>query len=203
MKKTDLIAFASSFVSFALERLEHDVNEIILFGSVARGDFSKDSDVDLFFDAASENQKLDRDIKAIIAKFYISKICQIWRNKGIANIINVKAGILDKWKLKRSIISDGIVLYGRYKSGIKSQPFILFNFEPIKDITKRNNIIRALYGRQEKKQQTHGLVNKYKGKRLSPTVFIVPVQASQEIIVLLNKEKINYVMIEVWSDQLS
>ena len=44
----ELIAYASAFVSFVMPKV--DVDEIILFGSVARNEADKKSDVDLFFD---------------------------------------------------------------------------------------------------------------------------------------------------------
>ena len=43
----ELIAYASSFASFVIPKAEFD--EIILFGSVARNEADKDSDIDLFF----------------------------------------------------------------------------------------------------------------------------------------------------------
>jgi len=42
----ELIAYAASFISFILPKI--DVDEIILFGSVSREEATKESDVDLF-----------------------------------------------------------------------------------------------------------------------------------------------------------
>ncbi len=44
-----MIGYAQSFVSFLLDSyVGGKVRKIILFGSVARGDFSTESDIDLF-----------------------------------------------------------------------------------------------------------------------------------------------------------
>ena len=116
------------------------MNEIILFGSVARGDFGKDSDIDLFFDVNNDNQ--EEEIKKVLnnelVKFSKSKIAETWSLMGIKNNISIKVGILNEWKLKRSIISEGIVLYGKYKelpNNLKKS--VYFNIKPIKNITKR------------------------------------------------------------------
>ncbi len=55
LNKIDLIAYSGSFVSFVLKPLEKfNIREIILFGSVARGEFDKKSDIDSFIDIKNE-----------------------------------------------------------------------------------------------------------------------------------------------------
>jgi len=197
----ELIAYASSFTSFVIPKADFD--EIILFGSVARNEADKDSDIDLFFNI--ENERKEKDIKKILDKelnkFYKTKIAEIWKLKGIKNHIKFKVGNLDKWKLKRSIISDGIILYGKYKNTPeKTKGYTHFNIKPIKDITKRNRILRKIFGRKEKSYLTKGIINEVNGKKLSPTSFIIPINKSQEIIKILNSEKLDFSFFEFWSD---
>jgi len=136
-------------------------------------------------------------------RFYKSKSAEFWILKGIKNPINFNVGILEEWKLKRSIISDGITLYSKYKETPKNlKDFVFFNFEPIKNITKRNFIIRKLFGRKEKNFSTKGIVEMASGKRLSTTSFIVPKEKANELIKFLGKEKINYKFFELWTDQI-
>ncbi len=206
MNKTDMLSYASAFVSFILKPLEESgIKEIILFGSVARGDFDKKSDIDIFINLQNEkdSDEINEIVKKQLDKFYKSKISEIWRNKGIVNEFNVKAGVLDKWELKRSVIADGIVLFGRYNAYPENvEHYYLFVFQPIKDITKRNRVIRRLFGRKEGKSLSPGLIEEVKGKKLSPTSFIVPLGSSDlEIIGVLRKEKIDYKIYELWSDQ--
>jgi len=148
----ELIAYATSFVSFILPKIE-DIKEVILFGSAARGEAEKDSDIDLFFNVDKEKQKLvEENTGKELNKFYKSKTSEAFFLRGIKNSIKINVGELDEWKLKRSIISDGIVLYGRYNENPENlRCFVLFNIEPIQNITKRNRVIRKLFGRKEKK----------------------------------------------------
>lgn len=200
--KSDLIAYAMSFASFVLSKIK--ANEIILFGSVARGDYGKESDIDLFFDVDDDSEK---EIKNILdnelIKFSKSKIGETWSLIGIKNNISIKVGKLNEWKLKRSIISEGIVLYGKYKELPKGmEKFIYFNIRPIKNIAKRNKIIRVLFGRKEENYNNNGIINKFKGSRLTPTSFLIPSQYLKEIIDIFSKEKIDYSFFEIWREKL-
>ncbi len=197
-----LIAYAMSFVSFVLPKIK--VNEIILFGSVARGDFGKESDIDLFFDVENINQEeeIKKNLNNELIKFSKSKIAETWSLMGIKNEVSIKVGKLDEWKLKRSIISEGIVLYGKYKELPENlKKYSYFNMQPIQDIAKRNKIIRALFGRKEEKYNNEGLITKLTGKKLTPISFMIPAESNNEIFELLSKEKINYSFFEVWKEK--
>lgn len=201
----ELIGYAQAFVSFIFPKLE-GIKEIILFGSASRGEAAKTSDVDLFFNVQKKNKEphIEQIAKIMLEKFNKSKIAETWFLKGIKNEIKIHAGVLDDWKLKRSVISDGIVLYGKYqKVPEKLNGFVMFNIKPISDIAVRNKIVRELFGREEKGYSNAGVLKELNGKKLSPTSFIVPLEHQQKIIKLLNAEKINYSFFEFWSDQIS
>ncbi len=196
----NLIAYASSFASFVLPKIE--VDEIILFGSTARGETATESDVDLFFNLKNREKETKKILKEQLAKFYNSSIYENFSLNGIKNPISIEVGNLDKWKLKRSIISEGIILYGKYKQipeNIKG--YVLFTLKPIKDITKRNRIIRKLFGRKEKNYNSEGLINEVNGRQLSPSSFIISLEKTNEIMDALKSEKIDYTLIEFWSDK--
>ncbi len=53
-----------------------------------------------------------KSVEIELNRFYKSKIAETWILKGIKNRINIHVGLLEEWKLKRSLISDGICLYG-------------------------------------------------------------------------------------------
>ena len=125
IKYKELIAYASAFVSFILPKVEAD--EIILFGSSARGEADKESDIDIFFNIRKEERNTKKIIKVELDKFYKSRIYETFKLKGISNLIKFEIGNLDDWKLKRSIISEGIVLYGKYKEAPKEgKHFVIF-----------------------------------------------------------------------------
>ena len=200
----ELVAYALAFISFILPKIEN-IKEIILFGSVARGEADKDSDIDLFFDLESEKdeEKIKRLIELSLKKFYSSKIAETSLVKGLNNPIKANIGNLSKWKLKRSIISDGISLYAKYKEIPKNlRRYAIFTISPVKDIAKRNKIIRKLFGRKEKNYNAKGIIEELKGKRLSTTGFIIPLEHSKEILELLSKEKIDYSFFEFWTDKI-
>lgn len=199
MNKLDLISYAGSFVSFISNKLSRPVKEIMLFGSVARGDFTKESDVDIFINVFNEEdvESIKRDVAILEKKFYKSQVVEQWRLKGIENVIKVKVGVLEKWALKRSVISDGIILYGKYRELPKGEGFVLLSFEPIKDVTKRNRVMRVFFGRGSKE----GIIAKVRGRRLAPTVLVVRSQLVDEVLAILKKEKIDYRVFELWSDQ--
>ncbi|MDP1728884.1 MAG: nucleotidyltransferase domain-containing protein [archaeon] len=201
----DIIGYALSFVSFIFPKLE-DVREIILFGSVAREEAGNGSDVDLFINI--ENKNRESEIKKIIqfelSKFYKSKIAEVWFNKGIKNEIKVQVGNLEEWKLKRSIISDGIILFSKYKeTPEKLGAYVYFNINPIGEIAKRNKILRKLFGRKEKGYGGKGLVEELTGKRQSLWSFFVPSETAKNIQKFLNNEKVSYRFFEIWTDQIN
>ena len=201
LKFKNLESYASSFVSFVLPKI--DVEEIILFGSVARGEATEKSDVDLFFNTKENEKSIKEIISRELKKFYKSRVYETFYLKGIKNPISIEAGNLDEWKLKRSITSDGIVLYGKYKkSPEKGKAFVLLFIKPIKNITKGNRIIRRLFGRKEKSYSNEGIIKEIGGKRLNSTTFLVPSQKVSEVLKILNSEKLNFSFFEIWTDQV-
>lgn len=206
VKKLDkYVAYASGFVSFLLKEKDlkkSEVKEIILFGSVVREEADSKSDVDIFIDTVNE-KKVELVVKEALQRFYRSRIYEDWKLRGVKNEIKVQVGMLDSWGLKRSVISNGIVLYGGYKAlPKKGEHYQLFTFEPIRDITIRNRVARALFGRKEKGYFQKGLVEEVGGKILNQRCFYVPVRSSDQVVRLLSREKIDYKLFELWSDVL-
>jgi predicted nucleotidyltransferase len=201
----ELRAYASAFVSFILPKIE-DVSEIILFGSTARGEADKKSDIDLFFNIENTEKEVEikKAVESELKKFYKSKIAETFFLRGIKNQIKINAGKLENWKLKRSIISDGIILYGKYREAPKNMKgYVYFNISPIKNIAKRNRIIRKLFGRKEKKYSLKGILDEISGKKFSSSAFIVPKEKSNNIIELLGREKVSYKLFELWTDEIA
>ena len=84
-----LKAYASYFVSYLLCNLENieNVQRIILFGSVARDEGTKESDVDLFIEVKKKTKKIENEIKRMIEGFYKSREASLFKLKGIDNEI--------------------------------------------------------------------------------------------------------------------
>ena len=146
LNREDLISYAMDFSSYLI-RNNKNIRKIILYGSIARGDFNKNSDIDLFIDI---DEKQEKNIKKIEENFYESESYKKWKLKGLSNEISLLMGDLEgsEWKnLKRAIINTGILLYGKYKSNIeKINQYVLFTFENIKPESKRVSVHRKLFG---------------------------------------------------------
>lgn len=71
MKQEELFSYAYDFVSQIVDnkKIFTSLRRIILFGSVARGDFRENSDVDLFFEVKSKRKEVESSIKKEINKF--------------------------------------------------------------------------------------------------------------------------------------
>src|SRR3989339_1167086 len=128
--KSRMIAYALDFTSFLLEsRVEP--KKVILFGSVVTGESDRESDIDIFIDIDESEEKKIRNVLKIFDKTFGDK----WRLKGVQNQLSLKVGNLDKWpKLKRSIQSYGILLYGKYSEtpeNMKSYLLFRLNFSRI------------------------------------------------------------------------
>src|SRR3989344_8710072 len=143
----ELISYAADFVSFLLQNIKdkNRINSIILFGSIARDESDKNSDIDLFIDT---NEKIEGEINKIKDKFHDSiKYKKYWALLGIKNEINIVVGELDNWKLKDSMLGNAIVLYQHYSaklSGGKNKAILYW--ENIKPDVKRVMLNKRIYG---------------------------------------------------------
>lgn len=207
INKFDLISYATNFVSFLLkDKISKNIDNIILFGSIVTDEFDEESDIDIFIDTDKE---LKKEIIKILELYKRSEDYEKYKLLGIKNEISLKIGKLKNWvDLKRSIISNGIQLYGKYKDiPTKLNHYLLFHINLTK--IKRNKKVklwRSLYGYSQKmRKKTYkfkGLVEKLSGKKIAPGLFIVPIENYQKLASILKKNKVNYKINEIWSDTI-
>ncbi len=202
-----LVAYAQDFVSFLMQNLKQEmdtINAIILFGSVARGQAGKDSDIDLFIE--TKNKKIEEKIQQVIEDFYSSiKYKQYWKLLRVTNDIKCMVGELEKWpSLKRSIVSGGLVLFDSYKAKFEANPYSLFKIEGKEKRSESIKIWRKLYGYKQKvdnkEYYSEGLLEKYGGKKIAKGIFLVPMNHCQKFIDFFHKEKMKYSLLEFWTD---
>lgn len=205
MKSDDLIAYAMDLASYLIQNIEekNDIKSIILFGSAARGDYGKNSDVDIFID--TNNKEIEKISWKIVSDFYKSvKFTKYWKLLGIKNEISLKVGELDKWELKDSVISDGITLYGKYVSKTKTMPFTLFELKIKGKRKDKIRIWRKLYGYKQKVNnktyESISLIKELNGRKFGKATFIVPVEHTQKIIKYLKENKVNYFIYRIWCE---
>ena len=201
--KSELIAYASSFAAFLLgdKAIGNNISRIILFGSVARGDFDRESDIDIFVETGL-NERLFQKQLSLYNK---SKLREFYELSGIKNEIVLKVGRLEKWKgLHESIAEDGIVLYGKYEEKPKELlHFTLFKISVEKrKFSSKVKIWRRLYGYKQKVGRkayvSEGLLQKLDAVKLAKGIFLAPFHNRQKALDFLDKNKIGYEMFDIY-----
>ena len=191
-----LISYAIDFTSFLIQKLteKNKIKNIILFGSVAREEAGKDSDVDIFVDIVKDNKHLEKKINNCLNLFLkSSKYKNYWQPLGIKTNIKLIVGELDGWKdLKSSITANGLILYGKFKPEIKNGVHnTFFVWENISPNSLRVLFNKQLFGYSQRDKFYNGLLQKYGGKRLGKGCIIVPLEHSIVFLKLFRKHKIS------------
>ncbi|MDY6788381.1 MAG: nucleotidyltransferase domain-containing protein [Candidatus Nanohaloarchaea archaeon] len=196
----NLKAYASAFASFLIDQVEvlEKIDQIVLYGSVARGTADKESDVDIFVDTT---YNLEDEIDRIKEEFYSSRRCTLFRSKGITNKISVKTGKLEEWEsIHASISSTGIVLWGDFKAEKLpggAQHSIIFYWEKTGD--KRTSFLNKLYGYSTEDREIKGMLEKWGGKKIGKSSVLIPIEHKDDMIKLLKKYNIDARNIEVFT----
>ena len=197
--------YSMYFAAYLMANLENkekeNIERIILFGSVAREEATKESDVDLFIESKKNTKKFKAKIKAIEERFYKSREASLFKLKNIDNKFSIKIGRLEEWKeLERSIASAGIILYGHYElrktpSGTKHFAIIYWN----KIGKNRGAFLNKLYGVKIKEKFYEGLLKKFSGKKLGKSCIMLPIEYKEDILKLIKEYKAEARIIEVFS----
>ncbi len=194
------MAYAYSFISHLFRDAGiggQEIKGIYLFGSVARGDFGRDSDVDIFIDSGSKD--IGKAIERSLNRFRKSGESKKFQLIGVQSELKVMHGRLEDWELKESVEKDAILLYSPSSAGTGMRAFFIIAIEPVKDIAKRNRVIRKLAGRQEKQYHGSGLVRELGGEAVDSRVFLVPAEKSQKMLQVLSKENVRYSLRKMWA----
>lgn len=193
-------AYASYYSSFLLTQIlpQSVISTIILFGSAAKGDASKGSDIDLFIEVERKSKSLEKKIMQITEAFYKSREALLFKVKGIDNKINVIVGKLAEWaELQKSIESTGIILYGKYiPAGGSGRKFTLIFWEVIGK--NRGSFLNKLYGFNLNKKRYPGLLEKNEGRKAGKSSIMVPIEHSQEVLKLIEHHKVKAQIVEIY-----
>ncbi|MEK6808409.1 MAG: nucleotidyltransferase domain-containing protein [Nanoarchaeota archaeon] len=189
----DLLCFV-----FQNNDIGEKINTIYLFGSAVRGELTKESDIDLFFDCNKENEiKVKGLVDSGIIKFLSSRDYEKWKLLHFTYPFSIHIGKLDEWDLKLSIASEGFLLYSkRYVLNV-GERCVLFKIQYPKKKKIYIKIRRLLFGRDEDDYKGKGIIQSMNGKKISSDVFIIPKGEQTKIIDLLTKEKVDFSMTEV------
>ncbi len=198
-------AYASVFGAFLVKELSKsgwlgNINQVILFGSVARGDASSASDIDIFIDVETPFKKFESDTNKIVEKYYEGKDALLFKSEGIDNKINVIVGKLIEWKdLHRSIMSTGIVLWGPYRAETRpsaTKHKVIFYWEGVGK--NRGAFLNKLYGYKIGEKAYPGLFQKLGGEKIGKSCAIFPVENREKVIDLFKHHEVKARILEVF-----
>ena len=200
-----LVAYAQDFVSFLLQNVKDasKIDSITLYGSVARGEAGKDSDIDIFIETSA---KIEGEISSLKERFYESiKAKKYWGLLGIKNDFHCEIGTFDQWQdIEKSLHAQGIVLFGKYSPRKGTKPSHLFSIEQSNDRNKSISLWRRLYGYTQKvsykKYVKKGLLEEYGGEKIARGVFIVPSGHAQKMLSFLKERGVRYKIILFWKE---
>lgn len=208
MKRKMLISYTYDFIRILVTKVD-DISDVILFGSVARGDFRDDSDVDIFVNVDVEYEKSTKKAVDEALNEFEVYAKRTWRLEGVDMPIKCIVGDINsgRWsELKREIISSGICLYGRYKElPEKLNHYFIFSFS-FSDLrpNERVCVIRKLYGYSTKKNakiyEHKGLLSVIKGDKLGPSILIVPFDGYKKLVEFFRKNRVTFNQKEIWSE---
>lgn len=194
------LSYAHNALSFLFLQKEINgfIKSIYLYGSAARGELTKKSDIDIFIDCIEgKEKKVEQLAKAAFSNFYKSKDYEKWRYLKWTYPFSIQVGELKKWQLKTSIMADGILLYSKKAEIFPAERQVLFIFVLPKNKNKYLHFIRYLYGRKEKGYKEYGFLLELHGKKISSNVVLIPKENQQRFLQYLQKENINYSMKEI------
>lgn len=191
-----LISYTLGFVSYIMENLDRDetkkIKKIILFGSLIRERIEKTSDIDIFVDVIRTDEKLEQKIQRLRESFFRSpRYKEYWKLLNIKNEFQIFVDKLDNYKLKESIISQGIILYGRYVDVPRGHKLkTLFFWKNVKPEIKRVNLFRKLFGYAYKGKRYSGLVQKRDGEHITKNCIVVESEFENEFLNIFRSMKI-------------
>ncbi|MBI2135617.1 nucleotidyltransferase domain-containing protein [Candidatus Woesearchaeota archaeon] len=205
-----IFAYLYDFISMLLERKEviSNLDMIILFGSMARGDFDDKSDIDLFIEIKNLSHKntFEKAVKEVISNFDI-KSEKTWGLKKKYFPIKPIIGRLNEpeWEeLHSEIISTGIVIYGKYEknpSDLQHDALVSYSLNKIMQ-NKKMNFLRKMYGYKNKKGKMiyvqKGMAEELGAVKVTVNQIKVRVNNLKKVLDILKEFKIPYTVKEIW-----
>jgi predicted nucleotidyltransferase len=180
-----------------LSKIE-DVKAVILYGSLAREEFTSRSDVDLFILTTEDKTQKEIHDKVIELESEIGRNIQP-TIRTIAKLQKTDTGLL------QNIFQEGKILYLREPSDIPSaillqqKPYLIYSFQisslPQKDKVRFN---RQLYEQTRKGYKYKGLLQEIGGQKLSAGCVMIPYEQKEKIEKFFKKFKVKFEELKVW-----
>ncbi len=208
MKNEQILSYVYDFARILAGKIDGKAKDIILFGSVARGDFDEESDVDIFVNISEDKPEIIQKAVDSAQNEFEAYSQRTWNLQGISLPIKCIVGNIDskKWSaLKREIISSGISLYGKYRElPPQLKHYFIFSFSLSKlKFKNRVSVIRKIYGYSTKKGRKlykhGGILNDTGGEKINPSVIMVPAEGYKKLFDFFRKNRVSFRIREVWT----
>jgi len=180
-----------------LSKIE-DVKAIILYGSLARGEFTSRSDVDLFILTTDYNTQKEIHDKVIELESEIGRNIQP-TIRTLAELQKTDTGLL------QNIFQEGKILYLREPSDIPSaillqqKPYLIYSFQISSLLQKEKaRFNRQLYEQTRKEYNYKGLLQEIGGQKLSAGCVMMPYEQKDKIEKFFKKFKVKFEQLKVW-----
>jgi len=191
----ELISYAMDFVSFYMQKTKQreKIKSIILFGSVARNEEEKDSDVDLFIEVVDNEDKIEKEILKTKDKFLNSKkFRDYWELLDIKNDLHLVVGKLEEWNLKDAMLGSSIILYEKYSPKLENgKNMTILSWSVIKNNSKRVMLNKKIFGYNYYGKRYKGLLEIYNGAKIGSNVIMLPIEHFRDVLKVFRKFKIN------------
>ncbi len=200
VKRYALLACAHMLAELP-ERLLARVRAAVLFGSVAAGTATVESDIDLFFDTDAP-KTVQQELRSALARaadgFALSRAALGIKLRGGAREVSVIVGRLaERPELSRSIAANGIVLYGPYaRPPGEPRPLTLLAWEHAGKA--RGALQNKFSGYQAGRKRYPGLLEKLGGEKVGPATILVPAERRKPFIAALERYQVSYARRDVW-----
>lgn len=202
--------FKDIVFKFARHASTDEVAYIFLFGSVAKGDADRRSDIDILIVLDTDKQDLDEiETKTRVSELALTLEREFDRNIQVI-FTNRRFEGLDAHFIEE-VLKEGILLFAKYPSitfqGLELDHYILVTFTldslSVKDKMK---VKRTLYGLKTTKKvkgtvykyEDAGLVRNLDGLRIGAGAIAIPKKNEQTIDEALRKLSMSFRKIDLW-----
>ena len=175
-----------------------DVKAVILYGSLARGEFTSRSDVDLFILTTEDKTQKEIQDKVIELESEIGRNIQP-TIRTIVELQKTDTGLL------QNIFQEGKILYLREPSDIPSaillqqKPYLIYSFQISSLLQKEKaRFNRQLYEQTRKEYKYKGLLQEIGGQKLSAGCVMIPYEQKEKIEEFFKKFKVKFEQLKVW-----
>lgn len=175
-----------------------DVKAVILYGSLARGDYTSRSDIDLLILTTKRNTSKEVEDKIIEIERQTGRNIQP-TIRTMRELQTTDTGLL------QNIFQEGRVLYLRETANIPSaillqqKPFLVYTFQLNSLIQKdKARFNRQFYEQTKKGYKYKGLLQEIGGQKLSAGCVLVPHLEKQKIEKFFRQFKVKFNQFKVW-----